>query len=120
MDDKLKQSFEDLLERPKDQKSLQVIWYEVERARQYETFRNLNSGKIHLTNTDLIKALLLNRVSGLPQVERMEAAAIFERMERDLQNDHFWYMINGNELREGQTRMDFFVQPCGWMQTKRL
>lgn len=96
-----------MLERPKDQKSLQVIWYEVERARQYETFRNLNSGKIHLTNTDLIKALLLNRVSGLPQVERMEAAAIFERMERDLQNDHFWYMINGNELREGQTRMDF-------------
>lgn len=107
LDDKLKQSFRDLLERPKDQKSLQVIWYEVERARQYETFRNLNSGKIHLTNTDLIKALLLNRVSGLPQVERMEAAAIFERMERDLQNDHFWYMINGNELREGQTRMDF-------------
>ena len=107
LDDKLKQSLGDLLERPKDQKSLQVIWYEVERARQYETFRNLNSGKIHLTNTDLIKALLLNRVSGLPQVERMEAAAIFERMERDLQNDHFWYMINGNELREGQTRMDF-------------
>ena len=107
LDDKLKQSFRDLLERPKDQKSLQVIWYEVERARQYETFRNLNSGKIHLTNTDRIKALLLNRVSGLPQVERMEAAAIFERMERDLQNDHFWYMINGNELREGQTRMDF-------------
>lgn len=32
LDDKLKQSFRDLLERPKDQKSLQVIWYEVERA----------------------------------------------------------------------------------------
>lgn len=75
--------------------------------KQYETFRNLNSGKIHLTNTDLIKALLLNRVSGLPSFERIEAAAIFERMEMEMQNDHFWYMINGNELREGQTRMDF-------------
>lgn len=105
--DETKQSFKDLLERPKEEKSLQVIWYEVEEAKQYETFRNLNSGKIHLTNTDLIKALLLNRVSGLPSVERMEAAAIFEGMERDLQNDHFWYMINGNELRGGQTRMDF-------------
>lgn len=104
---KLEQSFKDLLERPKEQKSLQVIWYEVKKDKQYETFRNLNSGKIDLTNTDLIKALLLNRVSGLPFVERMEAAAIFERMEQDLQNDHFWYMINGNELRGGQTRMDF-------------
>lgn len=70
-------------------------------------FRNLNSGKIHLTNTDLIKALLLNRENGLPKLERLEAAAIFERMERELQNDHFWYMINAKDLREGQTRMDF-------------
>lgn len=105
--DELKQSFQNLLERSKAEKSLQIIWYEVEEDKQYETFRNLNSGKINLTNTDLIKALLLNRESGLPAVERMEAAAIFERMERDLQNNHFWYMINGNELRGGQTRMDF-------------
>lgn len=103
----IKTHFVEMLERRKDEKSVQVIWYEVSEKKQYETFRNLNSGKIHLTNTDLIKALLLNRVSGLPSFERIEAAAIFERMEMEMQNDHFWYMINGNELREGQTRMDF-------------
>ena len=103
----LQSSFRKLLESEGDNKSIQVIWYQVEQQKQYETFRNLNSGKIHLTNTDLIKALLLNRESGLPKCERMEAAAIFERMEREMKNDHFWYMINGKELRAGQTRMDF-------------
>lgn len=103
----LQQQFVELLERRRDEKSIQVIWYEVNKDKQYETFRNLNSGKIHLTNTDLIKALLLNRVSGLPSHERIEAAAIFERMEREMQNDHFWYMINGKELRADQTRLDF-------------
>lgn len=105
--DAIKQSFRDLLGRRRDEKSIQVIWYEVASSKRYDVFRNLNSGKIHLTNTDLIKALLLNRENGLPKLERLEAAAIFERMERELQNDHFWYMINAKDLREGQTRMDF-------------
>lgn len=105
--DDVKASFRKLLEGSKDERSLQVIWYTVTPDKQYEVFRNLNSGKIELTNTDLIKALLLNRVSGLPQSERMEAAAIFERMGQEMQNDHFWYMINAQELRYGQTRMDF-------------
>ena len=103
----LKQSFIQLLEHRKEEKSIQIIWYEVAQDKQYETFRNLNSGKIYLTNTDLIKALFLNRESGLPAIERIEAAATFERMEHEMQNDHFWYMINANELRNGQTRMDF-------------
>ena len=103
----LKKSFRTLLDANANEKSIQVIWYQVEENKQYETFRNLNSGKIHLTNTELIKALLLNRVSGLPTNERLEAAATFELIEREMQNDHFWYMFNGNELRSGQTRMDF-------------
>lgn len=103
----LRLSFTELLERRKEEKSIQVIWYEVEQNKQDETFRNLNSSKIDLTNTDLIKALLLNRESGLPSRERIEAAAVFERMEREMQNDHFWYMINANVLRAGQTRIDF-------------
>ena len=90
-------------------KSLHVIWYEVvgDKEKQHEIFSNLNSGKIHLTNTELIKALLLNSVSGLPGKEQNEAAAIFEQIERYMQNDNFWYMFNASELRNGQTRMDF-------------
>lgn len=100
-------AFKKLLEARKDEKSIQVIWYIVNKEKQHETFRNLNSGKIHLTNTELIKALMLNRVSGLPHKEREEAAAIFEQIEQYMQNDRFWYMFNAGELREGQARMDF-------------
>lgn len=101
------EKFKTLLEGGKNDKSLQVIWYEVKKEKQHEIFRNLNSGKISLTNTELIKALLLNRVSGLPYNEREEAATIFEQIEQQMQNDHFWYMFNASELRNGQTRMDF-------------
>lgn len=101
--------FKILLEGAKEEKSLQVIWYKVvgDNKKQHEVFSNLNSGKIHLTNTELIKALLLNRVSGLPDQEREEAAAIFEQIEQQMQNDHFWYMFNADEVHNGQTRMDF-------------
>lgn len=87
-------------------KTIQVIWYQVPEIKKYDTFRNLNSGKIQLSNTELIKALLLNSVSGLPENERMEAAAQFEMIEREMQNDHFWYMLNTQEVGRGQTRMD--------------
>lgn len=107
--DRYVKMFKTLLEGAKEEKSLQVIWYEVvgDNKKQHEVFSNLNSGKIHLTNTELIKALLLNRVSGLPDQEREEAAAIFEQIEQQMQNDHFWYMFNADEVHNGQTRMDF-------------
>lgn len=87
-------------------KSVQVIWYEVPKEKSYETFRNLNSGKISLTNTELIKALFLNRNSGLPSGRREEAARQFEEMEQMLSKDHFWNMIATEEPVYPQTRMD--------------
>lgn len=102
--EKKREDFKHLLEASKEDKSVQVIWYEVSKDKEYETFRNLNSGKIKLTNTELIKALFLNRISGLPN--REEAAAQFEHIEQEMANDHFWYMFNAEDVRPGQTRMD--------------
>ncbi len=99
--------FKAFLESPIEEKSLQLIWYEVGAEEQYETFRNLNSGKIQLSNTELIKALFLNRTSGLPKKDLQEVAAQFEHIEQEMQNDQFWYMFNKEEVKEGQTRMDF-------------
>ena len=62
----LKELFEELLKAKREKKSVQVIWYETPKEKTHETFRNLNSGKISLSNSDLIKGLLLNRVNGLP------------------------------------------------------
>ncbi len=88
-------------------KSVQVIWYEVGEGKSHETFRNLNSGKIPLSNTELIKSLFLNRVSGLKEGLRQQASALFEEMEQMMRVDSFWYMFNKEEQREGQSRLDF-------------
>lgn len=102
----VKEKFRTLLNAGKDSKSIQLIWYEVVKEKQHEVFRSLNSGKVHLTNTELIKAILLNRVSGLLDGSRDEAAIQFEMIERMMQDDHFWYMLRSEPTKRGQTRMD--------------
>lgn len=101
----LKNKFVELLD-GKGNKSVQVIWYEVPKEKSYETFRNLNSGKISLTNTELIKALFLNRASGLNEGLRDDAARQFEEMEQIINNDHFWAMLSSEEPIYPHTRMD--------------
>jgi hypothetical protein len=86
--DEIKSKYLELLN-GQSAKSIQVIWYEVPENKAHETFRNLNSGKISLTNTELIKALFLNRASGLNEGLRDDAARQFEEMEQIINNDHF-------------------------------
>ena len=88
------------------EKSLQIIWYIVEEEKSHAAFRNINSGKIQLTNTDLIKALLLNRENSFQN--RDQIAAQFELMERQFEEDRFWYMLRNKDVdrQKGQTRMD--------------
>lgn len=102
----IKQVFRSLLDASRSQKSVQVIWYETPKEKAHETFRNLNSGKISLTNTDLIKALLLNRVNGLPADQHETVARQFEEMEQTLRLDHFWHMLSSEVPKYPHTRMD--------------
>lgn len=92
---------------PKSDKSIQIIWYLVEREKAHETFRNINSGKIQLTNSDLIKALLLNRNNCIKNKEQI--AAQFELMERQFAEDRFWFMLKKKDVepQKGQSRLDF-------------
>lgn len=102
-----RESLRKLLLADRTAKSVQVIWYEVEEDKSHETFRNLNSGKISLSNTELIKALFLNRTSGLKDGAREQAAALFEEMEQTMRDDRFWFMFNSEDQREGHSRLDF-------------
>lgn len=43
-----------------DDGTVQIIWYETQEASPTSVFKRLNSGKIPLTNAELIKALFLN------------------------------------------------------------
>ncbi|MBR1991274.1 MAG: DUF262 domain-containing protein [Bacteroidales bacterium] len=104
--DNVRKQFKELLLRNKDEKSIQVLWYIVE-GDEHEAFRNLNSGKIELSNSDLIKALLLDKTNDLDN--RQQIAAQFELMERQLKEDRFWYMFQQKDVEpeKGQSRMDF-------------
>ena len=104
--DNVRKQFKKLLLRTKDEKSIQVLWYIVE-GDEHEAFRNLNSGKIELSNSDLTKALLLDKTNNLDN--RQQIAAQFELMERQLKEDRFWYMFQQKDVEpeKGQSRMDF-------------
>jgi uncharacterized protein with ParB-like and HNH nuclease domain len=95
-------------------KSVQVIWYLVDKGneqeigdKEHKVFRNINSGKIQLSNSDLIKALLLNRDNKIENKEQI--AAQFEIMQRQFAEDRFWYMLKSSDVepQKGQSRMDF-------------
>ena len=104
----IKEHFKTIFDAPKEEKSIQILWYLVDKNKSHSAFRDINSGKIQLTNSDLIKALLLNRTNGLENVQREQIAVQFEQMERQLAEDKFWYMLQSSDVnrQKGQSRMD--------------
>ncbi len=74
---------------------------DVSEEQEHDIFNNLNSGKIALTNAELIKALFLNKV-GKEDIEHREVeqrllADEFDQIERTLRQDDFWYFLAGNK-----------------------
>ena len=93
--------------------SVKVIWYET-KGNSYEEFTRLNSGKISLSNAELIKALLLKGLlgDGNRKLAQLEAAQEWDMMERSLHNDDFWCFINPafSHERFNATRIDFIFE----------
>ncbi|MDV4131444.1 hypothetical protein CMT25_14945 [Elizabethkingia anophelis] len=93
--------------------STKVIWYETSKNEDsIDIFTRINSGKIPLTNAELIKALFLNS-SNFPnadteklRLKQLEIASEWDRIEYSLQNDSFWYFINKSENNLA-TRIEF-------------
>lgn len=94
-----------------------VIWYESQ-DNAYEVFKRLNSGKISLSNAELVKALLLkdDNFNGLNsdalRLKQLEMAGEWDRMEQTLHNNSFWYFINPEpeDARFNCTRIDFLLE----------
>jgi uncharacterized protein with ParB-like and HNH nuclease domain len=74
---------------------------DVSEEQEHDIFNNLNSGKISLTNAELIKALFLNKVGkediAHREVEQRLLADEFDQIERTLRQDDFWYFLAGNK-----------------------
>ncbi|MEO4718042.1 DUF262 domain-containing protein, partial [Phocaeicola vulgatus] len=80
---------------------VKFIWYVVPDEKQtiesIQVFNRLNKGKISLTSSELIKALFImdrNIISNNDRVEADKLTFDWNLMERQFQNDKFWYFIS--------------------------
>ena len=105
--DNYKETFKKLLKG----KHILFLWYEVNEEEKHTTFAHLNSGKIELTCSELIKAILLsdgNKESldnnRLP--DKSLVAAQYAEMEEAFNDDRLWYMLQTDEPLYNGSRMD--------------
>ena len=109
-DDSEKKGFKETL-----LKKVNFIWYQIPDGENeaIAAFTRLNIGKIPLTDSELIKALFLNRNNLLItdsslENKQKEIALEWDKIEYTLQNDEFWLFIHDPNY-EKPTRIDFIL-----------
>jgi len=92
--------------------NIRFIWYEIENTEsEIDVFTRTNSGKIPLTNAELIKALFLNNKNfnkAEKDLRQIEIAKEWDEIEYFLQNDEFWYFITKN--KDYATRIELIFE----------
>lgn len=110
-----------------DKKDLRVIWYETTSGNKdsydkvqlekdsIEIFNRLNYGKIKLTDTELIKALILqsdcyagDKHASMEQWTN-KVAADWDNMEKKLHDPYFWSMLNAVEDTNNPSHIGFIL-----------
>lgn len=91
------------------------IWYESVDEDPIKVFTRLNIGKISLTNSELIKALFLNRKNFDAnknehiKLRQQEIASEWDKIEYTLQNNEFWLFLHEKDYKR-PTRIDFIFE----------
>lgn len=91
---------------------VKFIWYESVDEDPIKVFTRLNIGKIALTNSELIKALFLNRSNFADKPKdtlrlmQQEIAGEWDMIEYALQNEEFWLFLQDKGY-DRPTRIDF-------------
>lgn len=90
------------------EKDVRVIWYEISNATALQAFRRLNYGKIPLTSSELVKALLLQKGNysewnDIQQTTASTRAVEWDDMEHTLQNPYLWSMLSKADKKEDTT-----------------
>jgi len=99
--DTIRTSFFKLLNGMRDTKggSVQVLWYEIAEAKEknnIKEFQKINTGKIRLTDAELIKGLFLlnkNFAEGDNYIRQSELALEWEFIENTFHANNFWYFL---------------------------
>lgn len=94
-------------------KNVRVIWYESTEKDPIAVFTRLNIGKISLTDSELVKALILNRSNfsknnneEVLRLRQQEIASEWDVIETSLQDNSFWMFLH-DENYDRPTRIDF-------------
>lgn len=91
---------------------VKVIWYEAEPGTDpTQLFTRLNVGKIPLTDSELVKALVLSRSStnGTRNDRQEQIAAEWNTIERELRNPELWAFLTGTGT-ERATHIDLLFE----------
>ena len=99
--DNIRTSFFKLLNGMSDTKggSVQVLWYEIAEVKEksnIKEFQKINTGKIRLTDAELIKGLFLlkkNFTASDKFIKQSELALEWEFIENTLHANNFWYFL---------------------------
>lgn len=97
--------------------SVKVIWYSLDDSEKdnhiIQVFLNNNKGKIGLTSSELIKALFILDIKNsesvsISDIQINQFASEWDSVEKQLQDDSFWYFIQPNEGKyQDGTRIDY-------------
>ncbi len=91
-----------------DEKDIKFIWYELpETEDEIQVFTRLNIGKIPLSNSELIKAVLLYK---LDENEKFEIVSEWDYIEKNLQNSRFFAFLTKEPNKYVNTKIDFIFE----------
>lgn len=85
-------------------KNVRIIWYEIDDVDEISVFTRLNIGKIPLTNSELIKALLVLNIK--EKNERLKLTTEWDNIEYTLQDSQFFAFLNDSEYNKA-TKIEF-------------
>ena len=90
----------DLLNGNETSRSVKVIWYEIDKGKKdiIKEFLDVNTGKIGLTDSELVKALFLQNRGDKNAVDQM--ALDWERIENSLNQSDFWSFLSTDNTEE--------------------
>lgn len=89
--------------------NVKFIWYEVQNVDEKDAialFTRLNIGRIPLTNAELVKALFLCNTRQLGNRRQLEIALQWDMIERELNDEDFWYFLTKKKAETYSTRIE--------------
>lgn len=87
---------------------VKIIWYELsESVESWKKFTDLNAGKIALTNSELVKALLLSSSNQtIEEYQQDIVVSQWDRIENDLSDEKFWNFLTRKPMSDYPVKID--------------